>query len=102
MGTRPLVHVGFMKSWLAGGFNLKVIKRVMQLISARQDASAEVKVYVTGINCHSVLLLLIYHLHMHTPTGVYICVLFICCLLPICLFIYSIIDLIIDLFIYLF
>ena len=39
MGTRPLVHVGFMKSWLAGGFNLKVLNRVMQLISARQDAS---------------------------------------------------------------
>ncbi len=60
MGTRPLVHVGFMKSWLAGGFNLKVINRVMQLISARQDASAEVKVYVTGTNCHFVLLLLMY------------------------------------------
>ena len=49
-GTQPLVHVGFMKAWLAGGFNEKVINHIMQLVNRpRAGAGAEsIKVYVTG------------------------------------------------------
>jgi len=48
MGTRPLVHVGFMKSWLAGGFNLKVINRIMQLVNSRKAGADKLKILVTG------------------------------------------------------
>ena len=48
--TRPLVHVGFLKSWLAGGLNDKVVGRIMQLVNARPAGShaKPLKIYVTG------------------------------------------------------
>ena len=48
--TQPLVHVGFMKAWLAGGFNEKVINHIMQLVNrSRAGAGAQcMKIYVTG------------------------------------------------------
>ena len=47
-GTRPMVHVGFMKSWLAGGFNHKVINRIMQLVTTRKPGSEKLKILITG------------------------------------------------------
>lgn len=51
MFTRPLVHVGFLKSWLAGGLNDKVVGRIMQLVHARpaRPHANPLKIYVTGI-----------------------------------------------------
>lgn len=47
-GTRPLVHVGFMKAWLAGGFNEKVINHIMQLVNRPRAGAGSMKIYVTG------------------------------------------------------
>ena len=46
--SRPLVHVGFLQSWLAGGFNTKVVNRIMQMVNQRQPGPNELKVYITG------------------------------------------------------
>lgn len=51
LGTRPLVHVGFLKSWLAGGLNHKVIGYIMEAVQQckLQSKSAQpVTVLVTG------------------------------------------------------
>lgn len=51
MGTRPLVHVGFLKSWLAGGLNDKVISAVLKAVlqcRKRLSSSDKITVYVTG------------------------------------------------------
>ena len=61
-GTQPLVHVGFMKSWQAGGFNHKVIKRVMELVHSRKTASGKLKIYITG------------DLHFHSPCKIFLIV----------------------------
>ena len=48
--SQPLVHVGFLKSWLAGGLNHKVVTRIMELVTAR-PAEAHCKplrIYITG------------------------------------------------------
>ena len=47
-GTRPLVHVGFMKAWLAGAFNEKVINHVMQLVNRPRSEAYSMKIYITG------------------------------------------------------
>lgn len=47
-GTQPLVHVGFMKSWQAGGFNHKVITRIKELVYSRKATSGKLRIYVTG------------------------------------------------------
>lgn len=52
--TRPLVHVGFLKSWLAGGFNLKVISAVLQAVQhcrSLQSPADKITVFVTGQDC---------------------------------------------------
>jgi len=46
--TRPMVHVGFMKSWLAGGFNFKVLNRIMQVVNSRKAGAEKLKILVTG------------------------------------------------------
>ena len=50
MFSRPLVHVGFLKSWLAGGFNEKVVGRIMELVHATPaDPNAKpLRIYITG------------------------------------------------------
>lgn len=51
MGTRPLVHVGFLKSWLAGGLNEKVISAVLKAVQQcrkRLNPSDKITVFVTG------------------------------------------------------
>ena len=47
--TRPLVHGGFMKSWLAGGFNTKVINHIMELVNARKASGSKLNIYITGV-----------------------------------------------------
>lgn len=47
-GTQPLVHKGFLKCWQAGGFNHKVIKRIMELVRLRKPGADKLKIYVTG------------------------------------------------------
>ena len=51
LGRRPLVHVGFLKSWLAGGLNLKVITAVLNAVQQQRDSPdcpAKITVFVTG------------------------------------------------------
>ncbi len=43
-----MVHVGFMKSWLAGGFNFKVLNRIMQLVNSCKAGAGKRKILVTG------------------------------------------------------
>ena len=38
-----------MKSWLAGGFNSKVISRVMEIANSRKVSPDKLKIYVTGM-----------------------------------------------------
>ena len=58
LAGRPMVHVGFMRSWLGGGLNTKVIRQIMHLVHARPRASnpnQKLQIYVTGQyqSCHS-------------------------------------------------
>ena len=46
--TRPLVHVGFLQSWLAGGFNEKVVNRVMGLVNSPKPGTRKLEIIVTG------------------------------------------------------
>ena len=46
--TRPLVHMGFLKSWVAGGLGVKVVQRVKELVENGCKAGVPVKIYVTG------------------------------------------------------
>ena len=47
-----MVHVGFMRSWLAGGLNVKVIDRIMHLVQAATPTQ-RLLIYVTGMHiCH--------------------------------------------------
>ena len=48
MFTRPLVHVGFLNSWLAGGFNDKVVNRAMEVVNGCKPHTSKLKIYVTG------------------------------------------------------
>lgn len=53
MGTRPLVHVGFLTSWLAGGLNQKVTSAVLKAVKhcrSRLSSSDKITVYVTGLS----------------------------------------------------
>lgn len=52
MGTRPLVHVGFLKSWLAGGLHCKVVNQVVEAVQQCKDQSKSdhpITVFVTGM-----------------------------------------------------
>ena len=40
--------MGFMKSWLAGSFDQKVIGRVLELVQTRKASTGSMTVYVTG------------------------------------------------------
>ena len=56
LGTRPLVHVGFLKSWLAGGLKVKVINHVLAAVcqcNQQSKSGQPVTVFVTGeLLCH--------------------------------------------------
>jgi len=52
LGSRPLVHVGFLKSWLAGGLKHKVVSHVLKAVrQCKQESQADqpVKIFVTGM-----------------------------------------------------
>ena len=49
LGTKPLVHVGFLKSWVAGGLNQRVVGRVSELVRAASAAGTACRIYVTGV-----------------------------------------------------
>ncbi len=42
------MHVGFLQSWLAGGFNEKVVNRIMEMVNRRQPSPDKLKIYITG------------------------------------------------------
>ena len=46
--TKPLVHVGFLKSWVAGGLNQRVVGRVSELVRAPSAGGTTFRIYVTG------------------------------------------------------
>ena len=46
--SRPLVHVGFLRSWLAGDFNKKVVSRVMEIAKSCTPGQDKLRVYITG------------------------------------------------------
>ncbi len=48
MFSRPLVHVGFLQSWLAGAFNDKVVNRTMEVVNSRKPASGKLQILITG------------------------------------------------------
>ena len=52
LGTRPLVHVGFLKSWLAGGLKVKIVNKVLEAVQQckQQQSKSDqpVTVLVTG------------------------------------------------------
>ena len=50
----PLVHLGFLKCWQAGGFSQKVIKRIVELVQSRKPGSDKLRIYLTGaVQVHS-------------------------------------------------
>ena len=50
--TRPLVHHGFIKSWLSGGFNIKVLNHIMSIVDGWSrigiDNTPRHQIFVTG------------------------------------------------------
>ena len=56
LGTRPLVHVGFLKSWLAGGLKHKVVSHILEAVrQCKQESGSDqpVKIFVTGMQLSS-------------------------------------------------
>jgi hypothetical protein len=47
-GARPLVHLGFNKSWTRNSLNVRVVNRVMEIIRSPDVDSDKVIVYITG------------------------------------------------------
>ncbi len=53
LGTKPLVHVGFLKTWLAGALNVKVVSHAVKMVQQCKEHSQSaqpVTVYVTGMH----------------------------------------------------
>ncbi|KAL3155310.1 hypothetical protein ABBQ38_010874 [Trebouxia sp. C0009 RCD-2024] len=51
LGTRPLVHVGFLKTWLADGLKLKVVNQVLEAVQQckqRSGSDQPITVLITG------------------------------------------------------
>ncbi len=42
------MHVGFLKSWLVGGFNEKVVSRIIEIANSRKPSSDKLQIYITG------------------------------------------------------
>ena len=47
--TRPLVHGGFLSSWLAGGLNVKVTQRINEIVNNRHPGRDKLHIHVTGM-----------------------------------------------------
>lgn len=48
LNSQPLVHGGFLKSWLSGGLHAKVLARVREIVRESTCARENFKIYVTG------------------------------------------------------
>ena len=50
MGTRPFVHQGFLKSWVANGLNARIVERCVAAVKMMQAQAhcTPVKLYITG------------------------------------------------------
>ena len=54
MGTRPFVHQGFLKSWVANGLNKRIVERCVMAVKTMQAQAhgTPVNLYITGaIRC---------------------------------------------------
>ena len=53
MGTRPYVHQGFLKSWVANGLNKRIVERCVLAVKRMQAQAygAPIKLYITGAIC---------------------------------------------------
>ena len=49
-GRRPLVHLGFNKSWTRNDLNLRVVDRVLEILGRPDVDAANVRVLVTGMS----------------------------------------------------
>ena len=49
-GTRPFVHQGFLKSWVANGLNARIVERCIMAVKTMQAQAqgSAVKLYITG------------------------------------------------------
>ena len=45
---RPLVHMGFLRSWTSNGLDIRVISRIREIIQRPSFNAAEATVAVTG------------------------------------------------------
>ncbi len=68
-GTRPFVHRGFLRTWVANGLNRKIVDRMLRAVERMQDSPGKVKLYVTGA-CSAQRHVLLLLLFCATPTGV--------------------------------
>ena len=46
--SRPMVHGGFLKSWMANGLQARVLALVREIVAQASVSSSDFKVYVTG------------------------------------------------------
>ena len=53
--NRPLVHVGFLKSWVAGDFDHKVVSRTMDIVNSCKADANKLKIHITGELCSPLL-----------------------------------------------
>ena len=48
LGTQPLVHGGFLQSWLSDGLHKRVLHRVREIIRESTVDREDFHIYVTG------------------------------------------------------
>lgn len=48
LGDAPLIHGGFLKSWLSSGLHKTVVARVRSVVSKSTVQKADFRIYVTG------------------------------------------------------
>ena len=49
LGTRPRVHLGFLRSWRTNGLNERVLEHIRELVDGQQMDIGLVNVYITGV-----------------------------------------------------
>ena len=45
---RPLVHVGFLKSWTRGGLDIRVVSRIKEIIQGPDFDTTSASICITG------------------------------------------------------
>ena len=46
--SRPMVHGGFLQSWMANGLQARVLALVREIVAQASVSSSDFKVYLTG------------------------------------------------------